>query len=423
MFRDVGMICILCLSVIISSAQISLKGKVVSADTRQPVVAANVYLSNTSVGTVTDANGEFLISRFPGGRFDLVVSFIGYETYRLEIRSDKLPDQLEIVLHPKTNELQEVIVETYEKDGWDKYGKIFTDNFIGTAAFAQDCKLINTDAVHFRFEKKRNIIKATADEQLIIENNALGYILKYNLNKFEFNPDTKEFFFQGYPFFEEMQTDRRGLSKRWIENREAAYYGSLMHFMRSLYRNKLIEQEFEVKAIVPVSEAERKRVARIYKNRSKGTYFKMQRIKDQPGTERIVNDTTGKSIYDSAAYYESVLKQPEKAMVLVNTLLTGDSLAYAIDSFTVGLQFTGKVQVVYKPKRNPIEYQRFLPRNSYAMPIASEIYLIHGKSMVVLSNGSYFDGSELMIQGYWAWWEKMCTKLPYEYWPTPNAKK
>ena len=420
MMRQVGILFIFLLCSLRIAAQISLKGKVISADTRQPVVSANVYLSNTSVGTITDAKGEFIITHFPGGRFDLVVSFIGYETYRLEIRSDQLPNNLEILLHPKTNELKEVIVESNDKDGWDKWGKIFTDNFIGTAAFAQDCKLMNPDVVHFRFEKKRNIIKVTADEQLIIENNALGYLLKYNLTKFEYNPDTKEFFFQGYPFFEEMQTDRRGLSKQWMENREAAYYGSLMHFMRSLFRNKLIEQEFEVKAIVAVSAEERKRVEAIYKTRPKGTYFKMRRLKDQPATARIVDDTTGRPVDDSTAYYESVVKQPDKTMVLVNQLLTGDSLAYAIDSFTIGLSFENRIQVVYKPKRNPIEYQRFLPRNSYAMPISSEIYLVHGKPVVVLGNGSYFDGSELMVMGYWAWWEKMCTKLPYEYRPPPK---
>jgi hypothetical protein len=48
------------------------------------------------------------------------------------------------------------------------------------------------------------------------------------------------------------------------------------------------------------------------------------------------------------------------------------------------------------------------------------IYIIRGKPVIVLANGSYFEGNEMMIQGYWAWWEKMCTKLPFEYWPSPK---
>ncbi len=420
MLRQLGMLCIFLLMGVVSLAQLSLKGKVLSADTHQPVVAANVYLSSTSVGTIADAKGEFLIPRFPAGRFDLVVSFIGYETYKLELRSDQLPSQLEIVLQPKTHELTEVIVEAYDKDGWEKYGKLFIDNFIGAASFSQDCKLINSDAVHFKFEKKRNIIRATADEQLIIENHALGYILKYNLTRFEFNPDTKEFFFQGFPFFEEMQTDRRGLSKKWIENRQAAYYGSITHFMRSLYRNKLVEQEFEIKKIVPVSADERSRVEALYRTIPKGIRTREKTLITGTGKEYTVKDSAGSIPEDSLAYYESVVKQPNRNMVLINTLLNADSIAYAIDSFTVGLLFDARIQVAYKTKRNPFEYQRYFPKNVFTAPINSVIYLVHGKPVIVLGNGSYFDGSELMIQGYWAWWEKMCTKLPYEYWPPPK---
>ncbi len=420
MLRQAGILVTFLLCGLLSSAQVSFKGKVISADTRQPIISANVYLSNTSVGTVTDAKGEFTLQRFPVGRYDLVVSFIGYETYRLEIRSDQLPNHLEIMLHPKANELQEVIVEAYDKNGWDKYGKIFTDNFIGTAAFAQDCKLTNPDAIHFRFDKNRNVIKATADEQLLIENHALGYILKYNLSRFEFNPDTKEFFFQGFPFFEEMQTDRRGLSKRWVENRQAAYYGSITHFMRSLYRNKLSENEFEIRKLVEVSAAERKRVETIYRNIPKGIRARQKTLITGTGKEITVKDSTGAIPEDSISYYESVVKQSDKSLVLLNTLLNADSLAMAIDSFTVGLLFDGQIQVAYKPLRNPFEYQGYLPRNAYSAPVNSVIYIIRGKPVIVLANGSYFEGSEMMIQGYWAWWEKMCTKLPYEYWPPPK---
>ena len=418
--RQAGIVVTFLLCGLLSSAQIPLKGKVISADTRQPIISANVYLSNTSVGAVTDAQGEFTLQRFPVGRYDLVVSFIGYETYRLEIRSDQLPNHLEIILHPKANELQEVIVEAYDKSGWDKYGKIFTDNFIGTAAFAQDCKLTNPDAVHFRFDKSRNVIKASTDEQLIIENHALGYILKYNLTRFEFNPDTKEFFFQGFPFFEEMQTDRRGLSKRWAENRQAAYYGSITHFMRSLYRNKLIENEFEIRKLVEVSPAERKRVETIYRAMPKGIRTRQKTLITGTGKEITVKDSTAAISEDSLSYYESVVKQSDKSLVLLNTLLSADSLAIAIDSFTVGVLFDGQIQVAYKPLRNPLEYQRYLPRNAYSAPVNSVIYIIRGKPVIVLANGSYFEGSEMMIQGYWAWWEKMCTKLPYEYWPPPK---
>ena len=407
----------------VAETKSQFSGQVLSADTKIPVAFANVYINNTMIGTVTNEKGMFSIDHIPELKFDLIISCIGYETQKLSLEKNKIPSPLIILFKPKFNELQEVIVEPYEKDGWEKWGQTFTDNFIGTASFAQDCKLINRDAVHFRFEKKRNTIIATANEPLIIENNALGYILKYDLSKFEFNPDTNEFFFQGFPFFEEMKTDRRGLAKRWMENRQLAYYGSIMHFMRSLFRNTLVLEKFEVKNIVSVSKEERKRVESLYKTLSKQPPVLKKTVMYGIGKEFSVTDSTAIKYLDSMIYYESVVKQPDKNIVLINSLLNGDKLAYTIDSFAIGFHFQGKIQIAYIPRRNPTEYQRYLPKNAYFSPVSSVIYLINDKPVVVLANGSYFEGSELMIQGYWAWWEKMCTKLPYEYWPPPISKK
>ena len=154
----------------ISFGQQTLKGRIITSDTHQPVISANVFLSNTSVGTISDGNGVFSINRFPEGRFDLIISFIGYETYITTLQSNHLPANLEVVLKPKINELQEVTVEPYEKNGWDKWGSFFIENFIGSSAFATDCKLQNHGMVKFRFNKKQNTLKAFADDRLVIEN-------------------------------------------------------------------------------------------------------------------------------------------------------------------------------------------------------------------------------------------------------------
>jgi hypothetical protein len=53
-------------------AQSELAGKVLSADNKSPIAAANVYLSNSSVGTITNEQGYFIILNFPAGRYDLV---------------------------------------------------------------------------------------------------------------------------------------------------------------------------------------------------------------------------------------------------------------------------------------------------------------------------------------------------------------
>jgi hypothetical protein len=392
-------------------AQTDLAGKVLAADNKVPVASANVYISNSSVGTVTDEKGQFIIRNFPPGRYDLVVSCIGYETQVITLSSSQLPPVLTILLKPKINELQEVIVEPYEKNGWEKWGSFFMENFIGTSAFSRDCKLLNKDVIKFRFSKKSNTLKAIANDRLVIENRALGYVLKYDLTRFEYDFGTRIFLYQGYPLFEEMETKRKGLQKRWMENREDAYYGSVMHFMRSLFRNKLVEQDFEVRKLIKLPDAEKKRVRALYRAQAVNAAIN--------GTVMIDGQLPGLR-RDSAAYYRKVMNEPESMNVLINTILTGDSIAYALDSATVGLEFNDYLQVVYTKKKTPPEYQKMLPRGVTSILLTSELFRTSSNPIMVLASGNYFEGTDLITSGYWAWSEKIANLLPNEYWPSPK---
>lgn len=413
--RIVFVLLVLLYSLQVSFAQPALRGKVIAGDTKQPIHLANVFLSNTSIGTVTNAEGVFVLERFPQGRFDVVVSCIGYETYVTTIQYAQLPANIEVVLKPKVNVLQEVVVEPYEKNGWERYGNFFIENFIGTSALATDCKLKNPETIRFRYNKKENILRAFADEPIVLENKALGYILHYDLKVFEYNYNTRIFYFQGYPLFEDIQTDRKRLLNRWEKNRSEAYYGSMMHFMRSLFRNQLNENGFEVRKLIKVSEEEKKRVRTIYNSR---TYI-------NGSGNIVVNDSLlGNGNKDSADYYRKVIRQPEKMAVLINQLLPGDSIAFAIDSFTAGLYFDDYLQIIYKYKQVPMEYVRM---NSLSVqpktPIMSEIYLPRKNTIAVLANGSYFEGIDLISSGYWGWWEKLATMLPFDYKPPRKSSE
>ncbi|QGW27298.1 carboxypeptidase-like regulatory domain-containing protein [Phnomibacter ginsenosidimutans] len=67
----------------------TVSGVVLTADQRKPVHLASVFFSNTSVGTVTDSAGRFTIYNAPSGKYDLVVSYVGYETSVQTIETDK----------------------------------------------------------------------------------------------------------------------------------------------------------------------------------------------------------------------------------------------------------------------------------------------------------------------------------------------
>src|SRR5690348_14272973 len=101
------------LSTIVADSQIVLKGVVLDAEKNSPVPNASVFLNSTSIGTATDAKGNFVLS-IPEGRYELIVSSIGYETHAQIINTDELSRFITIRLKTKSEVLKEVIVEPYE---------------------------------------------------------------------------------------------------------------------------------------------------------------------------------------------------------------------------------------------------------------------------------------------------------------------
>lgn len=91
------------------NAQETIKGKVVDTN-NQPLLGANVFWQNTSIGASTDVNGEFSISKTDETN-SLLVSYIGFKTQKVEIINS---DFVTIVLEEVTN-LKEVTVTKTKK--------------------------------------------------------------------------------------------------------------------------------------------------------------------------------------------------------------------------------------------------------------------------------------------------------------------
>ncbi|MGZ3847131.1 MAG: carboxypeptidase-like regulatory domain-containing protein [Flavisolibacter sp.] len=378
-----------------------IKGVVVDGDKGKPIPNASVFLNTTSVGAVTNAEGTFELT-IPNGRFDLIVSSIGYETYSQTISPGTVPGYLAIRLKLKSQLMQTVIVEPYEKDGWEKWGKFFLENFIGTSAYALNCKIKNTGVIHFRNSKKKNELTAIADEPLIIENKALGYTLQYQLENFSYNFKSHYLLYTGYPFFLPMKGGA-GKQKRWEKRRSEAYFGSLMHFMRSVYRNKIAQENFEVRHLQKIPNNEKQRVKAVYSTNQR-------RTKKDDGTMMVTTINQ-----DTANYYDKILAQEDYKDIIGRNLLPGDSIAYGIDSITAAMDFKNYLLVIYKNKLAPLEYRQQYPKSSTAM--MSQIVLINQRAVEIEANGSYYDPVDLMSTGYWAWSEKMAMMLPFDYVP------
>ena len=114
----------------IGAGQGMIKGKVIDKDSKTPIENVNVYISNSSIGTRTDADGYFTLRTPSAGKFELVLSSMGYATKMVPLVLEGKLDNLTIDLSSKANDLPEVVLRTYIKNGWKLWGKFFLEQFI-----------------------------------------------------------------------------------------------------------------------------------------------------------------------------------------------------------------------------------------------------------------------------------------------------
>lgn len=387
-------------------AQQSIKGKIINAETNQPIAGASVFVNNTSKGTVTNSAGEFSLTEIPGGTHELIVSFIGFETWVKSFVTKDLPMDLSVKMKLKVKELGGVTVAPFEKDGWAKWGKVFLENFIGTTANADNCKIINYKAIRFRFSKKEDILTAIAMEPLIIQNKSLGYKIQYQLEGFEVNYNSNSMEYYGYPLFEEM----KGGKKKWKKAREKAYLGSVNHFMRCVYTNKLKEEGFDVKRLKKIPNYEKERVKTIYKVVQKN-------VLDKNGKAMVVMGYNDERFPpDSVNYYQTVLRQKDYFDVFSDYLITADSVTGFDSAGNKYLVFPDYLYATYKNETEEPRYlQRIMEANRKPFYQRSSIILTGVGYVSVEKNGSYFSPQDLFTNGYWGWGEKMANLLPLDY--------
>lgn len=369
----------------------SIIGKITDAGTDAVIPNASIFITNTSKGTITNITGEFELQNVPVGSYDLVMSCIGYETQVYSYKASQLPLRLLVKMQPKATELQNVVVEPYEKDGWEKWGDFFLQHFIGTTSLSKDCRILNYKTLHFRNSKKRNELSVTAEEPLIIENKALGYKVQYQLEGFQYKFNENTMFYFGYTLFNEL--NKKGPKTRQLKNRREAFLGSIQHFMSSLYHNRLAEEGFEVKRLFKSPNLEKERIKQIFRN-------------------SLGNANRSK---DSASYYDRVLRQPDMLETYGKKMLTADSLVAVADSSTKTLFFTDYLYVVYKNEKEEPAYLQYTHEARAPFHQRSVIFLLNNQALLIDKAGNYSMPQDFMSYGYWGWSEKIASLLPLDY--------
>lgn len=369
-----------------------ITGKVSRADNKAPLPLANVFLSNTTSGTSTATDGTFTLSHLKQGQYTLVVSILGYEDYSKTIFVGQEPISLDIVLSAKTTELRDVIVTT--PANWKINYEQFVKEFIGVDDNAKSCYVLNPHAVNLIYHKSQQELEAYTDDFLIVDNMALGYRVKFLVSEFTSSKLTGITGYVGQRLFQELPGSKKQ-QEEWRKKREDAYYGSAMHFYRSLYTNKLDSDGFIIMKLTRL----------LNPNRPQQAFIQQKIKKYNDGMHRdSINYWIG--IDNMSRYFrEHLYRDP----IPVNTILfrTQQKGIYAMN-------FTDCLYIVYTKKHEQTDFKdlyRPLDMENFETSVVTT-----SKPYYFDTNGVVFGDSAPLYEGTWSK-SKLSDLLPVDYTP------
>lgn len=362
----------------------NISGTVTDEDNK-PLQGATVFISGAQKITATDATGHFTFADMQAGNYIISTKMLGYNSQSLAMTLHDRSASVLIKLQIKSITLNEVNITTDKNR--ERYLNIFKAQFLGKSADKKKCFIVNPEviALNGKETNPNNLtLKAEADDLIIIENNLLGYRIKYLLRSFEYSTKSHITSFDGDSSFEEMEgtTEQR---KIWEQNRLKAYLGSSMHFLRSVYTNTLLEEGFVANQMVKSS-----------------------------------------NIFDPRAY---MIPNPVKLSKFV-TRLDSSFVSYKFNALNISFNLSKAIRL---KKQLPETAETDLKILNEKMP--NEIgfpavdasgknsqLLLYLKEALIDERGSVYTGYKtFLIRGYWSE-RRLADQLPFEYLP-PEIKK
>lgn len=231
--------------------QVAIRGRIISQADTKPVANASVFISNTTIGYHTGADGTFVLEDIKPGKYELVISMVGYDAYKQSITIAQADVNLgDITLYPKLIGLAEVKIKAKKGKDPDRERNFdwFREEFLGTSEMAKSCVILNPEQLDLSYDERSAMLTGSSNDFLLIENKALGYRLKYLLSSFKLNnydSQNKSFSYAGTVFFEQMHGTEKE-EREWSEARRMVYEGSETHFFRTILKNRMEKDGFRV---------------------------------------------------------------------------------------------------------------------------------------------------------------------------------
>ncbi|MCO5949912.1 TonB-dependent receptor [Mucilaginibacter flavidus] len=386
-------------------AQVTITGRVLNQADTKPLANVNVFLSNATVGDKTTSNGTFRLSSVKPGKYDLVVSIVGFDTYKQSIivgsANITIPD---ILIFPKTFALREVKIVPKTDPSRAFYYDIFKKEFLGQSDFAKDCRILNPEMLDFAYDDKESNLTASSADFLVIENQALGYRIKYLLANFTAESKDEErqmIHYEGSSLFENLE-GTAPQKREWQKRRQEVYEGSPKHFLQAVLNNHLEEEGFRVLQYAIYQNPQRPSDEIID---SKIKYFKELKIQ-----------TTKTS--DSLLSWEKKKRLKKTLTALMKYQLNKNDLVKLNDKGTYALSCENDaLHITYSKNRR---FSTATPIARLNSPYNNDVTLLtfNEPSGYFDDNGVYLNPNAIVYSGAWTK-RRIAELLPSDYEP-PN---
>lgn len=223
----------------------SIIGKVLDSKTLEALPFANVFLNNTTIGTTTDTNGDFRLNSIKEpGTFEIVFSFVGYESYKTKVNvGDGILNMGTIRLKPSEIELNTVEVQGTRDKEWEKKLKKFKKIFLGEDKLSASSTILNPWVIDFPPDNNGKFI-AKAIAPIEIQNDGLGYKIIFYLSNFW--SDGTGYSIIGNARFTELKSVDASELLKWQENRKKSYQHSTHHLFKSIIENRIYGEGFKL---------------------------------------------------------------------------------------------------------------------------------------------------------------------------------
>ena len=375
----------------------AVSGILTDAETKEPIAFANVFFANTRIGVSSDEDGKFSLTGFPSGKYDLTVTFVGYNTYQQSLEFNGSEFRLTISLTESEIRLSEVVIKE-DTTGRANNFETFKKHFLGETKNSSQCKILNPRDIHLFFDVNSNVLVAHARVPIQIENRALGFKLDYYLHSFELNFKSGMLIFLGVPAFKNLVTDKKSVQNGWEKERLRAYNGSVTHFIRALRSDSLIQNGFEVRKFYKIPNPERP------SQQILNSKIKEWRLMQENGLAK-------EGSKDSLGYYLNLQSKPELIDSVGTVQLSGAELQNSAHE----VLYKGMLKIDFKKEK---EETRYPPTVGRTLKWQTSVMHIQAPRLKLYENGYYEDIRDVFIEHYWAWSEKMSDILPYDYRPT-----